>query len=295
MKSFLAVIGALSLILFVGSNFVERSSRSDASSEVASPSSVKTVTSEDAEISVPTAQRHLIDTIEYFRVQYERAPNEFQKSAVRRERSSAIQTLLANCSVRGWVGILDSMTTTGEGNGTLSVRLAGSNRIKVKTWNNQLSDFGSDTVISPTSPVYNQVASMASGQKVTFSGTFLRGRQDYLEESSITEEGSMTDPEFIFSFARIDSGFSAEQPNPALSAQDGRPSPEPTQPARGNGQSDWNGIEPVNDNADDIRVGDQCTDCSTKRGASERHFRICASERTTQLKLSIRCSLKGLN
>lgn len=226
MKNVLAVIGALSLILFVGSRFADHPNHSDVSSGITTASSFRTVTPDNTEISVPTAQKQLIDTINSFSLQYERASNEFQKSAVRRERSSAIETLLTNLSISDWVGTVDSMTTTGEGNGAFSVKLAGSNRIKVRTRNNQLSDIGSHTLISPTSPVYNQVASLASGQKVIFSGIFLRGRHDYLQESSITEEGSMTDPEFIFSFSSVSPALSAEQPRAALPVKNRGPSPE---------------------------------------------------------------------
>jgi hypothetical protein len=59
------------------------------------------------------------------------------------------------------------------------------------------------TLIPHGSALYDQVAKLAVGTTVIFSGIFGPGDRDYLEEMSMTEEGSMTDPEFLFKFTNI--------------------------------------------------------------------------------------------
>ena len=67
----------------------------------------------------------------------------------------------------------------------------------------RLSDFADGTLISPESPVYEQVSRLAIGTTVVFSGSFLSSEMDYVEEASVTEEGSMMEPELIFRFEAI--------------------------------------------------------------------------------------------
>jgi predicted aspartyl protease len=95
------------------------------------------------------------------------------------------------------------METTSEGKGILAVKLLGPGNITVKTWNNGLSDIGSNTLIPHGSTLYNQVANLAKGDTVLFIGSFAQGAEDYILEPSLTEEGSMSSPEFIFTFTSI--------------------------------------------------------------------------------------------
>jgi tetratricopeptide (TPR) repeat protein len=156
------------------------------------------------ERKLPTEETLFISTVNSYRTRYGEALNEFQKSAVRKERATALARVLPGRSAEDWIGEISSMTTTSDGEGSLSVRLPGSNPpIAVKTWNNGLSDIGSGTLIPSGSPLYEQVAHLATGNKVIFGGTFSSGNLDYMREASLTEAGSMTEPEFIFTFTSI--------------------------------------------------------------------------------------------
>ncbi len=86
------------------------------------------------------------------------------------------------------------MATDSDGDGTLDVELAGAGQ---KDFRVEASD------IPHGSLLYNQVANLAQGDEVVFSGKFVSGDTDYIEESSLTEEGSMTAPEFPFTFTSI--------------------------------------------------------------------------------------------
>ena len=95
------------------------------------------------------------------------------------------------------------MTTNSEGKATIEVKLEGSQSVVVQTWNNALSDHGSDTLIDNKSPVYNKISEMSEGDRVVFSGEFLSDDRVGIREASLTEAGSMTSPGFIVKFSDV--------------------------------------------------------------------------------------------
>ena len=153
--------------------------------------------------TLPVDESDLISTVNAFEERYSGAANEFQKSAIRRERANTIAEILPSRSVSGWIGQVASMHTTSDGRGVLSVKFPGSYHIEVETMNNIISDISSDTLILQESPLYHQVANLAEDDKVIFSGRFASSDMDYIEEFSVTEEGSMTEPDFVFTFASV--------------------------------------------------------------------------------------------
>lgn len=155
-------------------------------------------------ISIPSKEAALISVVTDFAGRYESAPNEFAKSAMRRERATAIaQITSAEDAISDWVGTLAGMTTTHDGNGAIAVKAANARRLTIKTWNNSFSDIGDATLIPSGSPLYSDIEKLHVGQLVIFSGKFIEGKQDFLKEASMTEAGSMGDPEFLFRFSSI--------------------------------------------------------------------------------------------
>lgn len=153
--------------------------------------------------ALPKDESQFISAITSLEAAYSEAPNEFQKSTIRKQRAVEIGGILPTRNVTNWTGEVAEMHTTSDGRGVLSIKLPGELHIEVETVNNGLSDIGEDTLIPQGSPLYNQIAHLAVGDNVLFSGTFQPGDRDYIEEVSITEEGSMTDPDFIFGFANV--------------------------------------------------------------------------------------------
>ncbi len=154
-------------------------------------------------IPVPDQESKFVVMIEDFDSRYRQAANEFQKSAVRKERASAIQMIVPDRAAEKWAGQISRMETTGDGHGILGVKLPGGASIQVETTNNPLSDIFDHTLIDPKSALYGEIANLAVGDKVIFDGNFRSGDMDYLEEMSLTEEGFMTAPEFIFAFSSV--------------------------------------------------------------------------------------------
>jgi hypothetical protein len=100
--------------------------------------------------------------------------------------------------MRGWVEPLESATP--DGRLPANFKFEGAS---VKTWNNSLSDIGDHTLLEPGSAPHTQAVDLRPGQSVEFSGTFLAGDKDCFRESSITQRGSMSEPEWIFRFQTI--------------------------------------------------------------------------------------------
>jgi hypothetical protein len=169
-------------------------------------------------VPIPADQAAFVSTVESFYQPYRAAPNELKKSALRTERRNALEKALPSTQVVGWVGTLESMQTTSDGKAYISIRLYGST-VRVKTYNNGPSDLFERTLIGQGTPLYNTVAALSTGDLVSFTGEFLSGK-DFIREASVTEEGSMTEPEFIFRFTSVARGVASAQ-RPQASAATG--------------------------------------------------------------------------
>ena len=155
-------------------------------------------------INIPSKQSAFVQAVESVKSEYESAPNELKKSSIRTKRGKLIQAALKNTrNILGWVGTISDMQTNSDGKAILAVQLEGAN-ITLKTWNNGLSDAFDNTLIPQGSKLYSTVAELSKGVHVIINGSFLDSdKSDYVKESSMTENGSMTDPEFIFRFSSI--------------------------------------------------------------------------------------------
>jgi hypothetical protein len=129
-----------------------------------------------------------VKQVEAFVSRYEGfADNQLKKSALRDERKAAIKAALPSLKVRDWAGEIRSMQTDSQGDAYLGIRLEGSNSIVLKVQR-----------VKKGTEVYKKLSELKNGDKILFSGTFLRGDLDYLKETSWTERGAMTQPDFTF-------------------------------------------------------------------------------------------------
>jgi hypothetical protein len=151
----------------------------------------------------PLLNINFVQAVESFYDSYDNAPNELQKSALRTDRKEKLAEVMPSLDVHEWVGVIDDMSTNRDGKGVVAISLVGTNDITVGTWNNALSDIGSDSLISQNDPVYNSLSRLSKGESVVFSGSFLPSDMDYLKEMSFTELGSMKEPEFLMRFSEI--------------------------------------------------------------------------------------------
>jgi|GEM_PF-689006 len=194
------VFGVLTFIGILNSPDDKNSANQSPTSSSSQIKSTSTKTSVPA-INKPGIQSQLEGVVTKYISQYKQAKNELQKSSLRSKRRGDIAATVTNFQIQNWVGTISELSTNSEGKAILSIRI--NPNIEIKTWNNALSDIASNTLIDQNSDLYNQLIELAVGQQIYFSGYFLNGDEDYLQETSMTEEGAMVNPEFLMKFTNV--------------------------------------------------------------------------------------------
>lgn len=156
---------------------------------------------------LPAAQQGFCEAIKTADAAYRSAQgdgaNELKLSKLRTARKAAVTAAVKGGSFKDWVGAIDGLQTTGDGKAILSIKLKCDADVKLSTWNNTLSDMMDNTLIEQTSKLYDAIAELGEGTKVKVSGKFVGGDVDGYRESSMTEMGSMTDPDYKVRFSGI--------------------------------------------------------------------------------------------
>lgn len=153
------------------------------------------------EVMMPQDEKDFIRAVQQGQVAFRGAPNEMAQGGARYQRRIAICRSLAGLSISGWVGQIEKLSSNSDGKGVLEVSLADS--VRVETWNNDVSDSSDHTLIDPASPLFAGLSQMKQHDQVVFSGTFFPSDVDCVKEHSLSLDGSMTDPEFVFLFRSI--------------------------------------------------------------------------------------------
>jgi hypothetical protein len=148
-----------------------------------------------------TDEAAFVSVVSDTRSEYNNGSNDMVKGAARVHRRERLCQLVQSVVVRGWTGTIVKLSSSSRGNGVLSVSIGP--QITIGTTNNELSDSFDHTLLSPLSNVFRQVVSLSQEQRILFSGSFLPGDTDCVHETSLTQEGSMTDPEFLFHFTDV--------------------------------------------------------------------------------------------
>lgn len=149
-----------------------------------------------------------VQILDDFAVQYDQATNDMVRGALRRDRGHALCSHLGFIQTRGavheWTGTVETLNSTGDGRGVLAVRI--SPHATVRTTNNAFSESISEfpTLIAPGSHVYKAAIALKLGQTVQFSGLLFPSKVDCMLEGSITQAGSMHDPDFLFRFTDLE-------------------------------------------------------------------------------------------
>lgn len=149
---------------------------------------------------IPSDQREFVDVLGEYREMFNTAKNNIVKQELRNARANALLKADIEQSVSGWVGEVRSIDVAGD-DGVLSVEIA--DDIYVTTWNNTFSDISDQTLIPRGSEAYMAILDLSRGDEIRFSGKFLPSEEDYFKEGSLTIDGSMRDPEYLFRFNSI--------------------------------------------------------------------------------------------
>lgn len=154
-------------------------------------------------LTTPNDEGNFYDIITNAVTQYNQAPNDMAKGAVRHKRKVDICNAFATPKISNWLGQITNLSATGKGNGVLSISLNGA--FTLSTNNNEISEdmMGMKTVIPVNSTLFNKVSQMKVGDTVYFSGTFNPDDNDCFQEMSLGTDGAMQNPDFLFDFTDV--------------------------------------------------------------------------------------------
>ena len=192
----LIILAVLMIIGVMNSHDVKKSS-SQSDTKTQAPQTER----QTLESQIPEDQLKFVKVVTNSVSGFRGAKNELQQSILRDQRKEEISAALRRYTVNSWVGTINQLETNADGKAILSVRI--SPDITVKTWNNALSDINSKTLIEKNNPVYSSLLNLSNGQRVKFTGSFFPSETDFIEETSLTIDGSMRNPEFLFSFKSL--------------------------------------------------------------------------------------------
>jgi hypothetical protein len=154
---------------------------------------------------MPQSEEEFCSAVTTATVKYEVAEeaneNELKLSALRRARTHAVLRAVKGGRVKDWLGTIAELSTTGEGNAAVTLRLPC--EVHVGTWNNSISDSAYGTLIPHGSRLYAALEEIGIGTHVRFSGLFVPEEVNGFREASITERGSMKEPSFVMKMRDI--------------------------------------------------------------------------------------------
>ncbi len=157
-------------------------------------------------VALPESEKKFCSTVGSFAKAYKDAPddNQLKRSKVRSDRRQALGSFPA--SVSDWLGTITKLSTTGAGKAELSVKLPCDSDIDVEvtTGHTELADMLFHSLIPQSSRTYATLSELGKGKQIRFTGNFVTGDDlNGIRESSLSEDGSMTDPDFIFRFLQV--------------------------------------------------------------------------------------------
>jgi hypothetical protein len=154
------------------------------------------------EVNRPEVQSNFLALTREAQSKGKTAENDMQKGGLLATRNSEVCKLLATGgSVENWTGKISKIDSNSDGKGVFGVEIG--KDIQRMTWNNALSDIGDETLLEPGSDLFNRISAMKVGTEIKFSGAFIADSSMCLKESSITLNGKLLKPEFIFKFSDV--------------------------------------------------------------------------------------------
>ncbi len=150
----------------------------------------------------PAEQRRFTETIAAHTELFNVAANDMAKGASRPTRAGALCAALPSAQISNWIGRVETLSSNSDGFGVLGIEIAPD--VVLKTWNNSFSDAGERTLLQPDGRVFLAASALSKGRLVRFSGTLFRSSADCFHDPSMTQYGSMTNPEFVFRFSDIE-------------------------------------------------------------------------------------------
>ena len=154
------------------------------------------------QVQLPADEVRLISLVESAMQRSQGAANDMQRGGIKHERDIGICATLKSAQVIGWIGTVAKVDSNSDGKGVLSVAIADS--VNLETMNNAFSDMSYHTLMDPGTPLFAAASGLHVGQTIQFSGHFFFTHDDdCIDEASLTLNGKLTEPDFIFKFDNI--------------------------------------------------------------------------------------------
>ena len=106
-----------------------------------------------------------------------------------------------NYDFSNWNGKIEAIESVGDEYAYVSISIC--MNVTIKTWNNEFSDMFDKSLIHIDSELYERIIDLEKGNSVITSGSFTKSDTDYFQETSITDSGSLTEPEYLVKFSEI--------------------------------------------------------------------------------------------
>lgn len=159
------------------------------------------------ELPYPISQRQFVDLNRGCVTDYHAGTNEIQRSLAFNSCSESRTKFAAHSPIRGWLGTIERISTD-QGADVVSFRISTSIDgfdITYGTVSNRMSDARYGSLITQTHPLFGVLANLHEGDPVAFDGEFLGDPAGKIGawEASMTERGSMEEPEFNIRFTKV--------------------------------------------------------------------------------------------
>ena len=146
-------------------------------------------------------QQQFMSVIKRSQAEYKKTRSELDLGGIQIRRDDRICDILKDNKVTNWSGKIKSLGVTRDGKGVLAVEME--NKVTLRTWSTSYIDIEDNTLIEPVSKLFKKLSNMGVGDSVIFSGYFVSASTHCLKETSLTLDGGLPEPEFLFKFSDV--------------------------------------------------------------------------------------------
>ncbi len=158
---------------------------------------------------VPAEEQQFIKIIGQYAETYVRSPSDSayvlgdtENFPLRMKRKQEIKALISEYSAEKWVGTVKYKQQNSYGDYIFAVSVGPIAELASERMLTRVGE--TRTLITKDSPIYQQVSILQAGDIVIFSGSFYPCELDYFKESSDSNFNTMTNPNFVFKFKKLE-------------------------------------------------------------------------------------------
>jgi hypothetical protein len=205
MQKIVKIIVLIVILIIIGSIYIILTAK---------PKEIDYSNIKKSSIPLPVDQRQFSLIVATAQEESLKATNDMQIGGIKNQRDKLLCDFFKKQNgykITGWEGVIQEIGANSDGKGIINIRIkyvlvpeGKKLDIQLGTWNNSISDIGSNTLLEPTTPLFSKISNKFSeGMLVKFSGEFIKNEQsesECVKEKSLTLNGKVKNPEFVFKF-----------------------------------------------------------------------------------------------